>query len=96
MVLFRSEEYLKRLSSDFSDGRIEATYADVKIGIDMESCIKINSLVRYGELILPKRSNVDNEISLTEKRTTGTIGCVTGATSSLDIRAEFCDVAFFE
>lgn len=87
---------IKKIPVEFVEGTFDFSYLNLNMRVSYETCIKLNSSVTYSDIILPKRSNVDNYITLKNKKTTGTIGCISGASSKINIRAEFSNIVISE
>ncbi len=83
---------INKITGEFSEGVFDINYSNLNIKLSYDACLKIDSHVIYGDIILPKRSNVDNYISLKDKKVSGIIGCISGAKSKFDIKAEFSDI----
>jgi len=80
------------LVSNFTEATFDLSFANLDLGLTNDVCTKIVSNVKYSNIDLPKRANVDNYITLRDKRTTGTIGCISNAYSNLSINAEFSNI----
>jgi len=88
--------YIKDLYEEFTTVTCDLYYSDFTAKINSQSCFNINSRVEYGKNNLPRRSNVDNIITPTSMKTNGTVGCIKGATSQVNIVAKYGDVNFIE
>lgn len=88
--------YIKDLYEEFTTLSCDLKYSDFTAKINAQACFNINSEVQYGKNNLPRRSNVDNIITPTSMKTTGTVGCIKGATSQVNIVAKYGDVNFIE
>ncbi|NSW45255.1 MAG: hypothetical protein HPY79_05530 [Bacteroidales bacterium] len=88
--------YIKDLYEEFTSVTCDLYYSDFTAKINSQSCFKISSTVEYGKNNLPRRSNVDNIITPTSMKTNGTVGCIKGASSQVNIVAKYGDINFIE
>ncbi|MGQ9846889.1 MAG: hypothetical protein ACUVQP_05215 [Bacteroidales bacterium] len=87
---------IQNLYENFSNIWLDLHYSDATVYINKLACFNINTDIDYGKIFLPKRSNVNNYISPTSYKTTGTIGCISGATVNFIAKAEYCDINIIE
>lgn len=87
---------INELSDEFSSLWLDVTYSDVDIQVPHSICFSINAEAKFGKILLPKRSNVNNYISYKTIKTVGTVGCVLGAKRQLNANATFCDINISE
>lgn len=87
---------VKRLMNGFTDGYFDVAFTELKIGLDRDICLQLDANIKFGDIFLPKRANVDNYISLRDRRSKGTLGCISNYSGKLNIEANFCDVVITE
>ncbi len=84
--------FIQKIPAEFTEGIFDIKFLDLDIFIDNDACFQIYSNLIFSDIILPKKSEVDNYITFKDKRINGTIGCKTGANGKLDIRSEYSDI----
>ncbi len=87
---------VKRLLNGFTDGYFDVAFTELKIGLDRDICLQLDANIKFGDIYLPKRANVDNYITLKDTRSKGTIGCISNYSGKLNILADFCNVVISE
>ncbi len=80
------------LSESITNAWFDMVYSDLNLNISPQVCFNINAKTKFGKIYLPKRANVNNYISSIDMKSIGTIGCITGATSKLNIDSNYGNI----
>jgi hypothetical protein len=91
-----SQMTINDLYENFNTATFDLFYSDTDIYINKQTCSNISAEARYGRINLPQRSNVNNYITPISMKTEGTIGCISGAVSNLNINGQYSDINIVE